>query len=287
MKRSIRLLSGFAAAAFVAISLSSASTSIEPVYHAQYKPEVWSSKPIIDKVTKQIDDAVVEKMPRVGADRMGKAGAAPTQAIKDLLADVEDVVAEAEDIESMDGVNNLIFFGGSMFKTERDELIERIYAAADERVADIEAAVVAWETEVAAENARIQAAEEEAARQAAAAQAAAAKKKGGGGSYTPVPGESFEARLARIYGGLGITKPTYSIGGCSIGNACYVVGTGKMIITTSLATKSDCYLRMVFAHEARHYQQELNGQIQFDANGISNRDWLESDAYSYGYQYGC
>lgn len=196
--------------------------------------------------------------------------------------------------------------------------IHDVNVESEKRATNLVNAVAAWQTEVDAEKVRQEVAKKarKAAEAAAAAkaqeEAAAAKQKATavapttntGRSATsnsqptpaapaaqPAPAETSQARVNRIAAALGfINIPVIIQDGCAqFSNAigCYAFD-GTIHITSYGLTKSDCTLRVAIAHEWKHYQQDINGQIQFDASGnVTNRDWLEADAGAFGYAHGC
>lgn len=196
--------------------------------------------------------------------------------------------------------------------------IRDVNIESEKRATALVSAISAWQAEVDAEKVRLEAAKQaEEARKAAAAakaqeEAAAAKQKAAEAvpstdtgrptasnpqgtqaapAAQPAPTETSQARVNRIAASLGfINIPVVIQDGCAqFSNAigCYAFD-GTIHITSYGLTKSDCTLRVAIAHEWKHSQQDVNGQIQFDANGnITNRDWLEADAGAFGYAHGC
>jgi hypothetical protein len=222
----------------------------------------------------------------------------------------------------LDEINYKLFGAPPAITTIYDNIIHTQWESTT-RQQSLEAAVVAWEYEFAAEQARIvaeearKAAELEAARvveiKRAAEQAAAdnlAKEKKAAEEFLktleveipvvvvtpkPIPApESAEARLNRISSTLPFSTLPVIIGNCdatgeSLAVACYTLGDDVVVVVVpSYVNRSECKIRKVIAHENRHHWQYLNGKMLFDAHWkITNAPELEVDAYAFGARYGC
>ena len=86
---------------------------------------------------------------------------------------------------------------------------------------------------------------------------------------------------------VGVTLPTY-YGACpfpdkdpSIIMGCYFPGDTKIIITRYADAYGPEFISCVIVHESRHYEQYVKGLMNVEKGVITNRDWLESDAYNY------
>lgn len=211
---------------------------------------------------------------------------APTTAELIELHDVAtDAVDAARTVAGTDGTIRLAVFGSVMSDDEIDAAEAAVvYEMSEATTYAAAAAAEDWKAEVEVENARITAA---AARVADAARAA----QGYGGSlWSSASGsESFEQRVAHMAASLPF-HVSYSIeNGCDSAGAlaCFRPRSNQILVTTYLSSHSDCTIRIALAHEFRHSQQSRNGQIEYSGGTITNREWLESDAYSFGARYGC
>lgn len=248
---------------------------------------------------KAFDEAVETELARLEGD----TGKAKTETIDKLKADATAVIEEAQEGPLYPLFDQFRLKTADLPALWDDEDIEEfteerraeIDAVLTEARAPLTAAVDAWAAEVAAENERIRIAEEEAARKAAAEeaarQAAANRSNRGGGSSggsasVAVPGESTEARIARLMNRLGMNVPyVIGAGGCAgIANllGCYQPGDNHIFITER-ALRDDCTIMRVITHESRHMYQHRNGLIQYGNGGITNAAWLEQDAGAHTY----
>lgn len=212
-----------------------------------------------------------------------KKSAPETSTIAALSTAASEAVEESKAAAGSDEALRLGMFGSYMNDAERDAIEAAAISNASEHLVAAEAAVTAWKDEAAAETKRI--AERAAAAKAAAAAAAAKASVWGawaGGSETP-----YE-RLRRIAD----TLPwnfTFTLGQCGAASslACYQPGPDTIIMDTSVLSYGDCKIRGTFAHEYRHRMQSYQGLIKYGDGGITNRDWLEADAVSFGWGYTC
>jgi len=166
-----------------------------------------------------------------------------------------------------------------------NKYIDLIKVEAEKRITILNEAVVAWETELAAEKERIRVAEE--AR--LAAEAAAQASDGEGGGY--YSSEDPWTRINRIASTIPLSLPGIVISdSCAgIGGAIGCFRGGTIYVTSYGLTYSDCTLHHMLIHEYRHSVQWNEGLVQYDPStgAVYNRDWLEQDAENFAYQYGC
>ena len=85
---------------------------------------------------------------------------------------------------------------------------------------------------------------------------------------------------------VGVTLPVYygtcsSAGDQSLVTGCYFPGDTRIFVTHLADTYGEEYISCVIIHEARHYEQYVKGLMNTEKGVITNRDWLESDAYNY------
>jgi hypothetical protein len=86
---------------------------------------------------------------------------------------------------------------------------------------------------------------------------------------------------------VGVTLPVY-YGTCPVPGAdaaqvtgCYYPGDDRITVTHVADAYGEEYISCVIVHEARHYEQYEKGLMNVEKGVITNRDWLESDAYNY------
>lgn len=234
--------------------------------------------------------AIETERERLAAD----TGKAETETIDNLAVEASAVLDEAQSHYVFDLFSSLELKSVAMPMAADGTDIERILderrAVIDEKLetatTPLTEAVNAWAAEVAAENERIRIAEEEAAAKKAAAEAArSGARTQAGPPAVAIPGESTEARIARLMGRLGVSV-AYGIGNCDgIANAlgCYRPG-GSQIYFTQRGLRDDCTIMRVITHEMRHMWQWNNGLIDLAPNGVSrNAAWLEQDAHAHTY----
>jgi len=211
-------------------------------------------------------------------DEVLGADAPTTAELTELHDAATDAVDAARTVAGTDGTIRLAVFGSVMSDDEIDAAEAAVIYEMSEATAYAAAAAEDWKAEVEVEDARIT---------AAAARAA----QGYGGSFwsSASGSESFEQRVARMSASLPF-HVSYSIeNGCDSAGAlaCFRPSSNQILVTTYLSSHSDCTIRIALAHEFRHSQQSRNGQIEYSGGTITNREWLESDAYSFGARYGC
>ena len=86
---------------------------------------------------------------------------------------------------------------------------------------------------------------------------------------------------------VGVALPVYygtcpSAGGDALlVTGCYYPGDNHITVTHVADAYGEEYISCVIIHEARHYEQYLKGLMNMEKGVITNRDWLESDAYNY------
>jgi hypothetical protein len=231
----------------------------------------------------------------------GDKGKANTAVIDELAANARTAADAAEPFGPFDHMYMTTVAHPMNSAPSIVEQKAAIDAKVDEALKPVVDAVAAWQTEVAAENERIRAAEAETARVAAEAEAArvaAAQRatsspspsgRSGGTSQSTAPapqasgGESADARIQRLMGRAGVSF-SYAIADCGIANALGCYNSNGMIYFTQRGLRDDCTIMRVITHEYRHLQQHRQGLIQVDANGqVTNRDWLEADANAHTY----
>lgn len=254
-----------------------------------YNAAVYTTDQLVADGTALISEKINEINEKITVANMGKSGTTPTPALVALEGEANKLISESAYHNVVD-LMTLDLFGSNMDVNDRVEAEEVANTAVAEHVSKLNDALVAWETEVVAENARIQAAEEEAARQAAAAAAAAANNSGGGGgNYSGGGGggggEDLRSRIQRIMNSMPFNYG-FNIGACHVSNAlgCYLTDGSGITFTSLLDSYGDCMVRVTIAHEWRHSWQDSQGLITAE-NYESG--WLEADAGAFGYQYGC
>ncbi len=241
----------------------------------------YSAKPLTFKLVKEIDGVVAEKKARVADDVLGKSAGSTNEDFLALRTTVNTLAKEARDLTSITYFRQLSLNGAIYTSEYRDFLTNEVELEKGSRLEKLEQAVVQLESAIPVEIAAIEAAE------LAEAQAQPQEQAGyyydGGGSD-----ESLDSRVSRIFSTLPFYL-SYSIEGCPAGAlACYTYTTHYLKVSTSIAGYGDCTIRNALAHEYRHYIQDISGWFEFDSNGqLTNRDWLESDTYAFGNQYGC
>jgi hypothetical protein len=220
------------------------------------------------------------------------AGGVVTAALTALEAQVNEAKEKVmSDLPHYD----FLILGGQAYTAEyANKYIKDIEKAETERNEALETAIVAWETELAAEKERIRIAEEK--RKAEEAAAAAAKAARSSKSSAPrstglyAGTEDFATRIQRVAATLPFAVPPVSSGSCSqfaTAWGCFTTDN-RIYVTASGMKQNDCTLRMILAHEYRHSVQWNTGLVILNELGeIQNREWLESDAYAFGNPYRC
>ena len=86
---------------------------------------------------------------------------------------------------------------------------------------------------------------------------------------------------------VGVTLPVF-YGTCSVPGSdsslvtgCYYPGDRKITVTHVADLYGEEYISCVIVHEFRHYDQYVKGLMNVEKGVVTNRDWLESDAYNY------
>ena len=269
---------------------------------------IVQAEPTAKAVTVTNEDTVDSYKVAVDAinQRIAEAKASLTTRLDDVIAGGVTTATltqlKADAIVKIEALNSEYFLGTNLYPIDFVKFVKNLNEAADAKIAEVEAPVVAWETELVAEKERIRIAEEarkaeqarkaaEAAQQAANAARRSSPRSGPVKATTPVAGESQQGRLSRIIASLPFSVPSVVVGTCpGVTNALGCYGYNSVLVLTQrVLGRSDCSIVSVIAHESRHYQQHMNGQIQFSADGteVLNRDWLESDATSFASSYGC
>jgi len=257
--------------------------TVKPGENVKNVVSSYSVKPLTFKLVKELDRTIAEKIVRVSGDALGKSANSSNGDFVALKDAVAAAAKTARDLTTIIPFRQLSI-NGSIYTSEyRAWLTKDVEYEKELRIKKLEAAVVQLENAIPGENAAIEAAEAEAAR--------VAEEESSSNYYSGSDGggnEDLNSRVSRIFGSLPFYL-SYSIEGCPGGAlACYTYTTHYLKVSTNISGYSDCTLRNALAHEYRHYIQDISGWFAFDSNGqLTNRDWLESDAYAFGDSYGC
>ena len=238
-------------------------------------PSVWST---VLNSRERLDVAVSLAKVRASAGAAGKVITARLTELKDGIDSA--VAAAAKPLPYEIEYAALAFLPGPyLLARQAWARVSQVYAAVRSRTETIEGAVSAWTAELGAEKERIRAAAE-------AARIAAASR--GGAAAALRPGESPYNRVARVANTLPFTVAFVMVGGCPGGSlACYQLGSAYIGMTSAGASRSECRIRTILAHEYRHTRQWNEGIVQLDGGQVLNRSWLESDAQAFARSYGC
>ena len=97
-----------------------------------------------------------------------------------------------------------------------------------------------------------------------------------GDPYLNSLAESMGITLPVFYG----TCPSYGQDSSDV-TGCYFPGSHHITVTHVADSYGEEYISCVIVHEFRHYDQYVKGLISVEKGVITNRDWLELDAYNY------
>lgn len=105
--------------------------------------------------------------------------------------------------------------------------------------------------------------------------------------YKTIKVQISDPYLASVASQVGVTLPIV-YGSChsdTVNNeqilGCYYPKSNKIIITQYAAQYGEEHLKCVILHESRHHYQDIKGLMNIEKGVITNRDFLEQDAYNY------